>query len=70
MSTTLAGPVSAAQSWTNATRMVLAAVAIVILLAGSFVLGRVTVGTRHGAANPTNTATQTSTGSCHVARPC
>ena len=70
MSTTLAGPIRAGQSWTNVTRMMLAAVAVVILIAGSFVLGRVTVGPRHVRANPTGTATQTATGSCRVARPC
>jgi hypothetical protein len=70
MSTTLAGPVGAGQSWTSATRVALAAMVIVLLVAASFALGRITVGTQHGPANPANTAAQTSVASCHVARPC
>ena len=70
MSTTLAGAVRAGQSWTNVTRLALAAVAIVALLAASFILGRVTVGSHHQAINPTGTANQTTVASCHFARPC
>ena len=70
MSTTLAGSVPAGQSWTNATRMMLAAVTVVILLAGVLHPRPGHRGHGHVPANPTDTATQTATGSCHVARPC
>jgi len=70
MSTTLAGPVGAQQSWTFATRVALAAMAVVILLAASFVLGRATVGRHPVALVPTSTAPQTNTAQCRFGRPC
>jgi hypothetical protein len=70
MSTTLAGSVSTGRSWTFSTRVALAAVAVIILLAAAFVIGRTTVGSQHVAAVPASTAAQTSAALCRFGRPC
>jgi hypothetical protein len=81
--TTISAPVSAHRSWMQVSRVVLMALAIVILLTVSFVVGRATVSTSHRspAITPAPAATsasvsvpsagQFSVESCHhVDRPC
>lgn len=77
MSATITAPARAGSSPVNAVKVTLIAVAIVVLLAASFVIGRVTVGTTtHApAATPTAPAAPApSSGAtpttCHMGRPC
>ena len=73
MSATIAAPVSAKPSWTNALRLGLVALAVVVLLVASFAIGRATEGTSsssrpvtpttavHAAGTPASPAGATAT---------
>jgi len=76
--TTISAPVPAGQSSINGLRLVLVTLAIVVLFAASFVIGRVTASTTsHTApastpvapAAPASGATPTTT-ACRMGRPC
>ena len=77
MSATITAPARAGSSPVNTVKVTLIAVAIVVLLAASFVIGRVTVGTTSPAPAATPTAPAVPASSpgvtpttCHMGRPC
>lgn len=68
---TISAPVIAGPSWTHATRVVLVALAIVVLVAMSFVVGRVTVSTAQQAPAIAPAApAQTNPYVCRTGRAC
>jgi hypothetical protein len=69
--TAAAIPVTAGQSWSHAARLVLITLAIVVLLAVSFVLGRATGSTaQHVPAIAPTVGVHTSIDDCRVGRAC
>ncbi len=81
--TTATSPVTAGKSWTHATRVTLIALAVVVLLALSFVLGRASGSTTQSVPAIAPAAgidqhvgdraegrVQTSTVPCRIGRPC
>ena len=69
--TTVPVSVRTAQSWARSLRLALVALAVAVLLAASFAIGRATVNTSHGVRTITPTATANATApSCHFGQPC
>ena len=69
--TTVAIPTTVWQAGSHAARLALLALAIVVLLAVSFVFGRSTVSTvRHAPAIAPTASAHTSIDACRVGRPC
>jgi hypothetical protein len=68
---TISAPGSVERTWRQATSATLLALAVVVLLAVSFVIGRATVGTTHHSPSiaPASTV-KTGDITCHVNRPC
>jgi hypothetical protein len=62
--TTFTGSVRSEQSWNRAKRAVLIAVAIVVLFAASFLIGRATAGTTSHVASTSPAATTLLTREC------
>lgn len=68
---TISVPAVAAPSWMYSIRLVFVALAITVVLAASFALGRVTASsTQHTPTSHTTTAAQTVPPECRMDRPC
>jgi hypothetical protein len=67
--TAVATSVRTAKSWATAMRVVLAAMGVIVLVTVSFLVGRGTAGTS-GSAVASLIASQPSTATCSVGRPC
>jgi hypothetical protein len=57
-------------SWSHVLRIALVTVAVALLLAGAFVLGRLTVHSAHAAPAVTPAPVVTTTLGCRMGRPC
>jgi uncharacterized membrane protein len=67
--TAVAVPVHTGRPWTQAIRVAVICLAVVVLVALSFVLGRTTVSPTHHSVVPV-TVGQGSTDLCRIGRPC
>jgi len=68
--TTVGAPSTTSQPWTRGMRAAFLAVAIVVLLAVSFVVGRATVNSGHAPAIVPTSVSHSSIDSCRMGRAC
>jgi len=68
--TAVAAPTPTELSWSHILRIALVTVAVALLLAAAFVLGRATVHSAHAAPVPAHAPVVTTTLGCRMGRPC